>query len=160
MLLEDYIRQLRDKEVEDSYDLLTPREREILQLLAEGRTNKEVANILKLSLVQQTSRVHTRDQEDQEHPPKPMIKARRNPRAVWSPVKPISSADSADEAFIGLLVYRTKSPDDTHLKHLRAERSAGHPQSARCYVANFRHLANALIIALTLECNCTGSTSC
>jgi two-component system response regulator NreC len=50
MLLEDYIRQIRDKEVEDSYDLLTPREREILQLLAEGRTNKEVANILKLSL--------------------------------------------------------------------------------------------------------------
>jgi hypothetical protein len=70
MLLEDYIRQLRDKEVEDSYDLLTPREREILQFLAEGRTNKEVANILKLSLVQQTPRVHTRDQEDQEHPPK------------------------------------------------------------------------------------------
>jgi two-component system response regulator NreC len=50
MLLEDYIRQIRDKDVEDSYDLLTPREREILQLLAEGRTNKEVATILKLSL--------------------------------------------------------------------------------------------------------------
>ncbi|HXJ40662.1 MAG TPA: response regulator transcription factor [Bryobacteraceae bacterium] len=50
MLLEDYIRQIRDKEVEDSYDILTSREREILQLLAEGRTNKEVANLLKLSL--------------------------------------------------------------------------------------------------------------
>ncbi len=50
MLLEDYVRQVRDKQVEDSYDLLTPREREILQLLAEGRTNKEVANLLKLSL--------------------------------------------------------------------------------------------------------------
>jgi two-component system, NarL family, response regulator NreC len=50
MLLEDYIRQIRDKEVEDSYDLLTPREREILQLLAEGKSNKEVAKILKLSL--------------------------------------------------------------------------------------------------------------
>src|SRR5260370_2129251 len=49
MLLEDYIRQIRDKEVEDSYDLLTPREREILQLLAEGKTNKDVANILRLS---------------------------------------------------------------------------------------------------------------
>ena len=45
MLLEDYVRQIRDKQVEDSYDLLTPREREILQLLAEGRTNKEVANL-------------------------------------------------------------------------------------------------------------------
>lgn len=50
MLLDDYVRQLRDKQVEDSYDLLTPREREILQLLAEGKTNKEVANILHLSV--------------------------------------------------------------------------------------------------------------
>ena len=50
MLLEDYVRQIRDKQVEDSYDLLTPREREVLQLLAEGRTNKEVANILNLSV--------------------------------------------------------------------------------------------------------------
>ncbi len=50
MLLEDYVRQIRDKHVEDSYDLLTAREREILQLLAEGRTNKEVANLLHLSV--------------------------------------------------------------------------------------------------------------
>ena len=49
MLLEDYVRQVREKEVEDSYDLLTPREREILQLLAEGKTNKEAAAILNLS---------------------------------------------------------------------------------------------------------------
>src|SRR5580698_7709677 len=50
MLLEDYVRQVREKQVEDSYDLLTPREREILQLLAEGKTNKEVANILHVSV--------------------------------------------------------------------------------------------------------------
>ena len=50
MLLEDYMRQVAKREVEDSYDLLTPREKEILQLVAEGRTNKEVANILKLSV--------------------------------------------------------------------------------------------------------------
>jgi DNA-binding NarL/FixJ family response regulator len=50
MLLEDYVRQIRDKQVEDSYDLLTPREREILQLIAEGKTNKEVANVLHLSV--------------------------------------------------------------------------------------------------------------
>jgi DNA-binding NarL/FixJ family response regulator len=50
MLLEDYVRQIKDKHVEDSYDLLTPREKEILQLLAEGRTNKEVANLLSLSV--------------------------------------------------------------------------------------------------------------
>jgi two-component system, NarL family, response regulator NreC len=50
MLVEDYMRQMQAHEVEDSYDLLTAREREILQLLAEGRTNKEVAGILNLSL--------------------------------------------------------------------------------------------------------------
>lgn len=50
MLVEDYVRQMRDRAVEDSYDLLTPREREILQLLAEGRNNKEVATLLNLSL--------------------------------------------------------------------------------------------------------------
>lgn len=50
MLVEDYIRQMREKDVEDSYDLLTTREREILQLLAEGKNNKDVANLLNLSL--------------------------------------------------------------------------------------------------------------
>lgn len=50
MLVEDYVRQLQDREIEDSYDLLTTREREILQLIAEGRSNKEIANILNLSL--------------------------------------------------------------------------------------------------------------
>ena len=33
----------------DSYELLSPREREILQLLAEGKTNKEVAASLFIS---------------------------------------------------------------------------------------------------------------
>ena len=50
MLVEDYVKQLQDKDVEDSYELLTLREREILQLIAEGKSNKEVANMLNLSL--------------------------------------------------------------------------------------------------------------
>jgi DNA-binding NarL/FixJ family response regulator len=50
MLVEDYVRQLQDKDVEDSYELLTQRERELLQLIAEGKSNKDVANMLNLSL--------------------------------------------------------------------------------------------------------------
>jgi DNA-binding NarL/FixJ family response regulator len=50
MMMEDYMRQMRERQVEDSYELLTTREREILQLLAEAKSNKEVANILHLSL--------------------------------------------------------------------------------------------------------------
>ncbi|MEO8129032.1 MAG: response regulator transcription factor [Bryobacteraceae bacterium] len=50
MLVEDYVRQLQDKDIEDSYELLTSREREILQLIAEGKSNKDVANMLNLSL--------------------------------------------------------------------------------------------------------------
>jgi two-component system, NarL family, response regulator NreC len=50
MLAEDYMRQMREHGVDDSFDLLTTREREILQLLAEGKSNKEVASMLNLSL--------------------------------------------------------------------------------------------------------------
>ena len=50
MLVEDYVRQLQDREIEDSYELLTTREREVLQLIAEGRSNKEIAHMLNLSL--------------------------------------------------------------------------------------------------------------
>jgi DNA-binding NarL/FixJ family response regulator len=50
MLVEDYVRQMQELKLEDSYDLLTTREREILQLLAEGKNNKEVAGLLNLSL--------------------------------------------------------------------------------------------------------------
>ncbi len=48
-LLEDYVRGMQQRGVQDSYDLLTDREREVLQLLAEGKSNKEVATILDLS---------------------------------------------------------------------------------------------------------------
>jgi DNA-binding NarL/FixJ family response regulator len=59
ILVEDYMRQLESRGVEDTYELLTNREREILQLLAEGRTNKVVANMLNLSLYTvETHRTH------------------------------------------------------------------------------------------------------
>jgi DNA-binding NarL/FixJ family response regulator len=59
ILVEDYMRHLESRGAEDTYELLTNREREILQLLAEGRTNKEVANMLNLSLYTvETHRTH------------------------------------------------------------------------------------------------------
>jgi len=48
VLLADFMRQLKHKHVHDSYDLLTEREKEVLQLLAEGKTNKDVACLLNL----------------------------------------------------------------------------------------------------------------
>lgn len=50
ILAEDYVRALKQKGSVDTYELLTTREREIFQLLAEGRTNKEVATNLNISL--------------------------------------------------------------------------------------------------------------
>ena len=58
-LAEDYVRQLQRSKVEDSYDLLTEREKEVLQLLAEGHSNKEVATLLEVSpYTIETHRMH------------------------------------------------------------------------------------------------------
>lgn len=50
LLLADYVRHLKQRGLEDSYDILSDREREVLQLLAEGKSNKEAAAVLHLSL--------------------------------------------------------------------------------------------------------------
>jgi DNA-binding NarL/FixJ family response regulator len=50
ILQEDYISRLQQRGLEDSYELLSDREREVLQMVAEGRSNKEVANLLNISL--------------------------------------------------------------------------------------------------------------
>ncbi len=49
-MLEDYMRFLQQRNLQDSYDVLTDREKEVLQLLAEGKSNKEVAGILNVSI--------------------------------------------------------------------------------------------------------------
>ncbi len=59
LLKEDYMHQLAEVGAEDSYELLTNREREVLQMVAEGMSNKEVANALSLSLYTvETHRTH------------------------------------------------------------------------------------------------------
>lgn len=50
VLVGDYMRQMQARGLTDSYHLLTDREKEVLQLLAEGRSNKEVATLLELGV--------------------------------------------------------------------------------------------------------------
>jgi DNA-binding NarL/FixJ family response regulator len=50
VLLEDYMRTLQQKKLQDSYELLTDREKEVLRLLAHGKSNKEAASSLEVSV--------------------------------------------------------------------------------------------------------------
>lgn len=59
VMLDDYVRHLAAKGAADRYDTLSDREREIFQLIAEGHSNKEVAEILSLSpTTVETHRAH------------------------------------------------------------------------------------------------------
>ncbi|HVW06536.1 MAG TPA: response regulator transcription factor [Vicinamibacterales bacterium] len=49
IMLDDYVRHLSAKGIVDRYQLLSEREREIFQLIAEGRSNKAIADLLCLS---------------------------------------------------------------------------------------------------------------
>jgi len=58
-LMEDHVRFLKQRNLNDSFDLLTEREREVMQLLAEAKSNKEVAAILNVSVYTvETHRMH------------------------------------------------------------------------------------------------------
>jgi DNA-binding NarL/FixJ family response regulator len=50
VMLDDYVRQLADKGVADRFESLSDREREVFQLIAEGKVNKEIAALLSISL--------------------------------------------------------------------------------------------------------------
>ena len=64
-LLDGYARGLNSRDVEDRFELLTIRERQIYQLLAEGRGNKEIAQHLSLSLhTVETHRVRIMEKMD------------------------------------------------------------------------------------------------
>jgi two-component system, NarL family, response regulator NreC len=49
VLADDYVRQVRQRGVDDPYDLLTARERELLQLIAELKSTKDIAELLGVS---------------------------------------------------------------------------------------------------------------
>jgi len=59
VMLDDYVRHLADKGIVDRFDSLSEREREIFQLIAEAHSNKEIADLLCLSLATvETHRAH------------------------------------------------------------------------------------------------------
>jgi DNA-binding NarL/FixJ family response regulator len=59
VMLDDYVRHLADKGIVDRYDSLSEREREIFQLVAEGHSNKEIADLLSVSpATVETHRAH------------------------------------------------------------------------------------------------------
>jgi DNA-binding NarL/FixJ family response regulator len=49
VMLDDYVRQMAERGIVDRYESLSEREREIFQLVAEGRSNKEIADLLNVS---------------------------------------------------------------------------------------------------------------
>lgn len=49
VMLDDYVRHLAQKGIVDRYEALSEREREVFQLIAEGHSSKEIAEILFLS---------------------------------------------------------------------------------------------------------------
>jgi two-component system response regulator NreC len=49
LMLDDYVKRVAGSGVADRYETLSAREREIFQLIAEARTNKEVAQLLEIS---------------------------------------------------------------------------------------------------------------
>jgi len=58
-MLDDYVRSLADRGILDRHDALSEREREVLQLVAEGRSSKEIADLLSISpATVETHRAH------------------------------------------------------------------------------------------------------
>jgi len=65
VMLDDYVRQLADKGITDRYESLSEREREIFQLIAEAKTNKEIASLLNVSpSTVETHRAHIMEKLD------------------------------------------------------------------------------------------------
>lgn len=65
VMLDDYVRQRGDKGAVDRYESLSEREREIFQLVAEAKTNKEIAALLNVSpSTVETHRAHIMEKLD------------------------------------------------------------------------------------------------
>jgi DNA-binding NarL/FixJ family response regulator len=65
VMLDDYVRHVDDKGFADRFESLSGREREIFQLIAEAKTNKEIAALLHVSpSTVETHRAHVMEKLD------------------------------------------------------------------------------------------------
>lgn len=65
VMLDDYVRRLAERGIADRYESLSEREREIFQLIAEGYSNKETADLLSVSpSTVETHRAHILEKLD------------------------------------------------------------------------------------------------
>jgi two-component system response regulator NreC len=59
VVFDDYVKGLTARGITDRYDTLSEREREVLQLVAEGKSSKEIADVLSISpATVETHRTH------------------------------------------------------------------------------------------------------
>ena len=59
VVFDDYVRSLTQRGITDRYDALSEREREVFQLVAEGKSSKEIAEVLSISpATVETHRAH------------------------------------------------------------------------------------------------------
>jgi two-component system, NarL family, response regulator NreC len=49
LLVEEYVREIQRRGVQDSYDLLSIREKEIMHLLVSGKSNRQIAELIHVS---------------------------------------------------------------------------------------------------------------
>jgi DNA-binding NarL/FixJ family response regulator len=65
VMLDDYVRHMTEKGITDRYESLSEREREVFQLIAEGKANKEIADLLFISVsTVETHRAHIMEKLD------------------------------------------------------------------------------------------------
>jgi two-component system, NarL family, response regulator NreC len=65
IMLDDYVRRLAEDGIMDRYSLLSEREREVVQLVAEGRSTKEIADLLSIARsTVETHRAHVFEKLD------------------------------------------------------------------------------------------------
>jgi DNA-binding NarL/FixJ family response regulator len=65
VMLDDYVQRLAERGIDDRYESLSEREREVFQLVAEGRSSKEIAQLLSVSpATVETHRSHIQQKLD------------------------------------------------------------------------------------------------